>query len=96
MYKDGIEKILADISQIISGTKTTILLASQIRANFEDPRDYNTPYMKVLNQYCNVRMYLKKIESLKHDGILIGKHVEVNVYKNSLYHPKSTSIEIYI
>ena len=96
MYKEGIEKVLAETSKILAGTKITIILASQIRNNFEDPRDYNTPFMKVLNQYCNIRIMLKKMETLKHKDIMIGKRVEVNIYKNVMAHPKSTDIEIYV
>jgi len=94
-FGDGMVSLLAELEKLIVNTKTTIILASQIRENWQDPRDYNTPYMKVLNQYSNIRMMLKKIESIKHAGILIGKKVSVNIYKNCLAHPKSTDIEIY-
>lgn len=95
-FGDGILNILQELVKDIVGTKITVLIASQIRENFEDPRDYNTPYMKVLNQYSNIRMYLKKIETLKHKDILIGKRVSVDIYKNLLSHPRSAEIEIYI
>ena len=94
-FGDGMVSLLAELEKMIANTKITVILSSQIRNNFEDPRDYNTPYMKVLNQYSNVRIMLKKIESIKHAGILIGKRVSVNIYKNCLAHPKSTDIEIY-
>jgi len=95
-YGDGITEILQGLAKNIAGTKITILLASQIRQSFEDPRDYNTPYMHLLNQYCNIRIMLKKIESIKHDSILIGKRIAVDVYKNVMAHPRTTEIEIYI
>lgn len=95
-YGDGMINIFQELVKDIAGTKITVLLASQIRENFEDPRDYNTPYMKILNQYCNIRLFMKKIESLKHCGIFIGKKVAIDIYKNTLYHPSSTEIEIYV
>ena len=95
-FGDGMVSLLAELEKMIANTKITVILSSQIRNNFEDPRDYNTPYMKVLNQYSNVRIMLKKIESIKHAGILIGKRVSIDIYKNCLANPKSTEIEIYV
>jgi recombination protein RecA len=95
-FESGIELFLTEITKLIAGTKVTVVLTSQIRNNFDDPRDYNTPFMKVLNEYSNIRMMLKKIETLSHDGIFIGKRVSVNIYKNCLSHPKTTDIEIYV
>jgi recombination protein RecA len=93
---EGMVNLLMELTKAIAGTKITLLLASQIREKWQDPRDYNTPFMKVLNQYSNIRIMLKKIESLKHEDIFIGKKVSVDVYKNCLAHPKSTDIEIYV
>lgn len=95
MYGDGCDDILRSISKLITTYKIIILITSQIRNNFEHPRDYRTPYMKILNEYCNIRMNLKQVESIKANHVLIGKRIEVDVYKNVITHPKSFQMEVY-
>lgn len=95
MYGDGMVELLQEFTKLQSTNNVTVILTSQLRHNFDDPRDYKTAHMKVLNQYCNVRIMLKKVESIKIDNILIGRRVSVDVYKNSVVHPNSTEIEIY-
>ena len=95
-YGDQMEVLLSNLEKIIANTNLTVIMSSQIRHNFEHPRDYKTPYMKILNQYCNIRMYIKPIESIKHCGILIAKKVSLDIYKNSLANPKSTEFTILV
>lgn len=91
---EGIPFILQEIARDIIGTKVTVILTSQIRQG-EHYNDYKTPYMASLNQYCNIRMMLEKTVSIKHQDILIGKKVSVDIYKNAMSEPKTTEIEIY-
>lgn len=95
-YGDGMELLLRELSNLITNTKVTIIIASQIRENFHHPRDYKTPYMKVLNQYSNIRIMLKVVESIKEGLLLIGKKIDVDVYKNCMFHPRTTQIEMYL
>jgi len=92
---EGIPFILQELSRDIVGTKVSVILASQLRHNFDDPRDYKTPYMQVLNQYSNIRMMIKKLESIKHGEVLIGRKIEINIYKNEMFYPKTCDIDIY-
>ena len=92
---EDIPFVLQELAKDIVGTKVTVILASQLRHNFDDPRDYKTPFMPTLNQYCNVRIMLKKVESIKHGEILIGRKLDINVYKNDLFYPKTCEIELY-
>lgn len=95
IQSDEVTELLQFLAKTIVEQKITGILLSQIRNSFCDPRDYNTPYMKLLNQHCNVRMMMTKKESIKHAGVLIGKVVNVDIYKNSLYRPQQAEIEVY-
>jgi recombination protein RecA len=92
----NVELLLQNISQLISGTKVTVILLSQVRHNFKNFNCYNTPKMKVLNQYSNIRMNLKILGSIKKDGKLIGKKIGIDIYKNSVSKPNNCEIEVFL
>jgi len=94
-FGDSITDVLNELSKVIIGTNVTVILLSQIRHCYEDPRCYKTPHMLVLNKNCHIRLLMKKIGTIKESGVLIGKAVSVDIYKNTMFHPSSTEIEMY-
>jgi recombination protein RecA len=94
-FGGNISTVLEGLTKLITNKDITVVLTSQIRHNYEDARDYKTPYMKVINRYANIRVMLRKITSIRHEHIIIGRKVTVDIYKNSVANPKSTETEIY-
>lgn len=75
--------------------KSSLVFLSQIREDLANGGQV-TPMMNEINDLSNIRMMLKKVESIKHLDVLIGKKVEVNIYKNDLATPAKAQIELYI
>lgn len=75
--------------------KSSLIFLSQVRVDLEN-HQHVTPYMNEINDIANIRMKLVKINSIKHQDILIGKRVLADIYKNDLANPASAEIELYI
>lgn len=89
--KDIINPLLKEIVEFNS----SLIFLSQIRTDLVEGGT-TTPSNNELDHICNVRMMLRKMESIKHQEVLIGKRVEVDIYKNELASPAKTFIELYI
>lgn len=80
---------LRKLSGTISKTKTTAIFINQLREKvgvmFGNPE--TTPGGRALKFYSSVRLDIRRIESLKQDGEVIGNRTRVKVVKNKVAPP---------
>lgn len=80
---------LRKLTAIVSKSKCTILFTNQLRQKigimFGNPE--TTPGGLAMKFYASVRMDVRKIESLKKDGVVVGSRARVKVVKNKVAPP---------
>lgn len=93
--KVSLKEMVNPIRRHLLEYKSSLILLSQVREDLSNGGQV-TPYMNDLDEIANVRMMMKKLHGIKHEDVLIGKEVEVDIYKNDLATPAKAVIEIYI
>jgi recombination protein RecA len=80
---------LRKLTGIVSKTRTSVIFINQLRMKigvmFGNPE--TTPGGNALKFYASVRLDIRKIETLKKDGIEFGNRVKVKVVKNKMAPP---------
>jgi len=80
---------LRKLTAIVSKSKCTILFTNQLRQKigimFGNPE--TTPGGLAMKFYASVRMDVRKIESIKKDGVVVGSRARVKVVKNKVAPP---------
>ncbi len=80
---------LRKLTGIVNKTKTTIIFINQLRQKigvmYGNPE--TTTGGNALKFYASVRMEIRKIETLKKDGVEFGNRVKVKVAKNKVAPP---------
>jgi recombination protein RecA len=91
----SLKDVLNPLLQKIVEYNTAIILISQVRQDLENG-GLTTPHNGVLDQVCNVRMMLKQLHIIKQEELIVGKTVEVNIYKNDMATPEVKQVELFI
>ncbi len=80
---------LRKLTSIISKSKTSVIFVNQIREKigvmFGNPE--TTPGGRALKFYSSVRMEVRRMDSIKQNGELLGNRAKVKVVKNKLAPP---------
>ena len=80
---------LRKLTGVMSKTKTSVIFINQLRMKigvmFGNPE--TTPGGNALKFYASVRLDIRKIETLKKDGVEFGNRVKVKVVKNKVAPP---------
>jgi len=84
---------LRKLTSAVSKSRTSLIFINQLREKigvmFGNPEV--TPGGRALKFYSSVRIDLRRIESLKHSGTIIGNRVRAKVVKNKLAAPFRTA-----
>ncbi|MEI6327069.1 MAG: recombinase RecA [Candidatus Roizmanbacteria bacterium] len=80
---------LRKLTAVVSKSKCTIMFTNQLRLKigimFGNPE--TTPGGLAMKFYASIRMDVRKIETLKKDGLVVGSRVRVKVVKNKVSPP---------
>lgn len=80
---------LRKLTAVISKSNTVVIFINQIREKvgvmFGNPE--TTPGGRALKYYASVRMDVRRVESIKGDGAMVGNHTKVKVIKNKVAPP---------
>lgn len=80
---------LRKLTAIVSKSNTTILFTNQLRQKigvmFGNPE--TTPGGLAMKFYASIRMDVRKIETIKKDGVVVGSRVRVKIVKNKVSPP---------
>ncbi len=80
---------LRKLTSVISKSNTTAIFINQLREKvgvmFGNPE--TTPGGRALKFYSSVRMEVRRVESIKSDGGMVGNHTKVKVVKNKVAPP---------
>ena len=80
---------LRKLTGVVSKTHTSVIFINQLRMKigvmFGNPE--TTPGGNALKFYASVRLDIRKIETLKKDGVEVGNRVKVKVVKNKMAPP---------
>jgi recombination protein RecA len=80
---------LRKLTSAVSRTRTALIFINQLREKigviFGNPEV--TPGGRALKFYSSVRIDLRRVESLKHNGVIIGNRVRAKVVKNKMAAP---------
>jgi len=90
----SLKEVLNPLLQKIVEYNTSLILLSQVRQDLENG-GLTTPHNTELDHICNIRIMLKKLSIIKQEELIVGKTVEVNIYKNSLSVPCVKQIELF-
>ena len=84
---------LRKLTAIVNKTKTCVIFINQLREKvgvmFGNPE--TTPGGKALKFYSSVRMDVRRVETIKSDGGMVGNHTKVKVVKNKVAPPFKTA-----
>ncbi len=84
---------LRKLTAAVSRSRTALIFINQLREKigivFGNPEV--TPGGRALKFYCSVRIDLRRVETLKHSGTVIGNRVRAKVVKNKLAPPFRTA-----
>jgi recombination protein RecA len=99
MMQDGenlaLKTVINPLLQKLQEYNTSLIFLSQIRTDLVEGGDV-TPRNLALNDLCNIRMMFKFLSTVKHEEVVIGHRIEVDIYKNDLASPAKTNIELFI
>lgn len=90
----SLKNILNPLLQKIVEYNTSLIFISQIRNDLLEG-GLTTPHNGVLNDVSNIRIMLKKLSIIKQEELIVGKTIEVNIYKNDLAVPVVKQIELF-
>jgi len=80
---------LRKLTSAVSRTRTALIFINQLREKigviFGNPEV--TPGGRALKFYSSVRIDLRRAESLKHNGVIIGSRVRAKIVKNKMAAP---------
>ena len=91
----SLKTIVNPLLQKIVEYKTTLIFLSQIRHDLI-AGGFTTPLNNVLHDICNIRIMFNFLNTIKHQEVVIGHKIEVEVYKNDLASPAKTEIELFV
>lgn len=91
----SLKEMINPIRRHLLEYQSSIIMLSQVREDLSQGGQ-TTPHMRDLDEIANVRMMMKSLHGIKHEDVLIGKEVEIDIYKNDLATPAKAVIEIYI
>lgn len=91
----ALKTVINPLLQKLQEYKTSLVFLSQIRHDLVEGGD-TTPRNLALNDLCNIRMMFKFLQTIKHQEVVIGHKIEVDIYKNDLASPAKTNIELFI
>jgi recombination protein RecA len=90
----SLKEVLNPLLQKIVQYNTSLILLSQVRQDLENG-GLTTPQNTILDQICNIRIMLKKLSIIKQEELIVGKTLEINIYKNDLSVPVVKQIELF-
>jgi recombination protein RecA len=80
---------LRKLTSVVSKSNTTAIFINQLREKvgimFGNPE--TTPGGRALKFYSSVRMDVRRVETIKSDGGMVGNHTKVKVVKNKVAPP---------
>ena len=91
----ALKTVINPLLQKLQEYKTSLIFLSQIRADLIEGGD-TTPRNLALNDLCNMRLMFRFKQVIKHQEVVIGHKIEVDIYKNDLASPAKTEIELFI
>ena len=91
----SLKTIVNPLLQKIVEYKTTLIFLSQIRHDLIEG-GFTTPLNNALNDVCNIRIMLNFLNVIKHEEVVIGHKLQVQVYKNDLAPLATTEIELFV
>lgn len=75
--------------------KTTLIFLSQIRKDLINGGN-TTPRNLALDDLCNIRIMFNFLSVIKHQEVVIGHKLEVDIYKNDMAPLAKTEIELFV
>lgn len=91
---DSLKEILNPLLKKIVEYNTTLIFISQVRNDLTNGGK-TTPHNGALEDVSNVRIMLKQLSIIKQEELIVGKTLEVNVYKNDLSVPSVKQIDLF-
>lgn len=91
----SLKEIINPLLQKLSEYKTTLLFLSQTRKDLIEGGNV-TPLNKQLDDICNIRIMFNFKSIIKHQEVVIGHKIEVDIYKNSMSSIGKTEIELFV
>ena len=94
--KEGqsLKEIINPLLKKLVEYNTSLIFLSQIRQDLIEGGQ-TTPNNKVLDDVCNIRIMLKQLHIIKQEELIVGKTLEVNVYKNDSFVPKVVQVDLF-
>jgi recombination protein RecA len=91
---DSLKEILNPLLKKIAEYNTTLIFLSQVRNDLTNGGK-TTPHNGALEDVSNIRIMLKSLSIIKQEELIVGKTLEVNVYKNDLSVPSVKQIDLF-
>lgn len=91
----ALKTVINPLLQQLREYNTSLLFISQIRKDLVEGGNI-TPRNEALNDLCNMRMMFNFKHVIKHQEVVIGHQIEIDIYKNELASPAKTEIELFV
>lgn len=91
---DSLKEILNPLLAKIVEYNTALIFISQVRNDLTNGGK-TTPHNGALEDVSNIRIMLKSLSIIKQEELIVGKTLEVNIYKNDLSVPSVKQIDLF-